>query len=63
MKGWVTVDPNKVAEVVNQFGRLKVLDDRELVIEVEQSNDFEKLQEALEKAFGKEVDAELIAKK
>jgi len=63
MKGWVTVDPNKVVEVVNQFGRLKVLDDRELVIELEKKDDFEKLQEAFEKAFGKEVDAEMIPKK
>ena len=33
MKGWVTVDPNEAVEVVNRFGRLKVLDDRELVID------------------------------
>jgi len=63
MKGWVTVDPSKVIEVVNRFGRLKVLDDRELVIEVEKVEDFQKLQRALTDAFGREVEAELIPKK
>jgi len=63
MKGWVTVDPSKVIEVVNRFGRLRVLDDRELVIEVEKMEDFQKLQEALKEVFGGEVDAELILKK
>ena len=63
MKGWVTTDPSKVIETVNRFGRLKVLDDRELVIEVENREDFENLQKALQKAFGSEVDAEAITKK
>ena len=34
MKGWVTVDPKKAIEVVERYGRLKVLDDHELVVEV-----------------------------
>ena len=63
MKGWVTVDPSQVIEVVNRFGRLKVLEDKELVIEVEKAEDFEDLQKALKGAFGKEMDAELIPKK
>jgi hypothetical protein len=63
MKGWITVDPNKVIEVVKQHGRLKVLDDRELVTEVEKAEDPESLQEALQKAFRGEVDAEAITKK
>jgi hypothetical protein len=63
MKGWVTVDPQKVIEVVQGYGRLKVLDDRELVIEVEKIEDFQKLQKALLEVFGKEIDAELILKK
>jgi hypothetical protein len=63
MKGWVTADPSKVIEIVNQYGRLKVLDDRELVIEAEKSEDLEGLQAALEKAFGGEVDAEAVKKK
>jgi len=63
MKGWVTVDPSQVIEVVNRFGRLKVLDDRELVIEVEKMEDFQKLQKALEETFEGEVDAELVLRK
>jgi hypothetical protein len=63
MKGWVTVDPSKVIETVNRYGRLKVLDDRELVIEVEEAEDFQNLKTALHEAFGQEVESELIAKK
>ena len=63
MKGWVTVDPSKVIDVVTRFGRLKVLDDRELVIEVETMEDFQKLQKALQETFGGEAEAELILKK
>ena len=62
MKGWVTVDPKKAIEVVEQYGRLKVLDDRELVVEVETIGDFQRLQEALHKNFGHEMDVELIRK-
>ncbi len=63
MKGWVTVDPYQVIEVVKPYGRLKVLDDRELVIEFEKGKDLEDLQKALKENFGNEVDAELIQKK
>jgi hypothetical protein len=63
MKGWVTVDPSEVIEVVNRFGRLKVLDDRELVIEAEKMEDFQNLKKALHETFGQEVEAELIVKK
>jgi hypothetical protein len=63
MKGWVTVDPLKAIEIVGNFGRLKVLDDRELVIEMEDSKSLQGLQRALYDAFGDEVDAELIQKK
>lgn len=63
MKGWVTVDPSQVIEIIKEFGRLKVLDDRELVIEMEHLENFQHLQKALYDAFGNEVDAELIQKK
>jgi hypothetical protein len=62
MKGWVTADPSKVIEIVNRSGRLKVLDDRELVIEFERKEDVQNLQKALEEAFGKEVDVEILVK-
>jgi hypothetical protein len=63
MKGWVTADPQKAIEVVQRYGRLKVLDDRELVVEVERMEDFQNLQKALHDIFGQEVDVELIRKK
>jgi hypothetical protein len=63
MKGWVTVDPSTVVETINRSARLKVLDDRELVVEFEEMEDFENLQNALKDAFGNEVDVELIRKR
>jgi hypothetical protein len=63
MKGWITVDPIKVIETVNPYGRMKVLDERELVIEFEKGEDFQKLQDALEKTFSGEVDIERISKR
>jgi hypothetical protein len=63
MKGWITVDPSKVIEVVNRYGRLKVLDERELVVEVEKKEDIQKLEKAIQEAFGGEVDIEVILKK
>ena len=63
MKGWITVVPKEVIEVVNQYGRLKVLDDRELVVEVEKTEDIQKLQKALQETFEGEVDVEVLSKK
>ncbi len=63
MKGWITVDPAKVIEAVNKYGRLKVLDDRELVVEVEKTEDIQRLQKALQETFEGEVDVEAISKK
>ncbi len=63
MKGWVTVDPKKVIEAVSQFGRLKVLDERELVVEVEKMEDIERLQKKVQEVFKGEVDIEPDAKR
>jgi len=63
MKGWVTTDPKAVTEVVKRYGRLKVLDDRELVIEAEREEDIEKLNKELAEIFHGEVDAELVKKR
>lgn len=62
MKGWITVDPKKVIEIVNQYGRLKILDDRELVVEVEKKEDIQNLEKAFQKAFGAEVNIEPMQK-
>jgi hypothetical protein len=63
MKGWITVNPHEVIEIVNQYGRLKVLDDRELVVEGEKMEDIQKLQKAIQETFGDEVDVEVIPKR
>ncbi len=63
MKGWITVDPKHFIGVVNRFGRLVVLDDRDLFVEVEKSEDFENLQKAVQETFRGEVDIEKLTKK
>jgi len=63
MKGWITVDPRKVVEVVNRYGRLKVLDEKELVVEFDKTEDIQKLQQALQETFEGEVDVEALSKR
>jgi hypothetical protein len=63
MKGWVTTDPQEVIEVIKDYGRLRVLDERDLVVEVETMEDYERLAEALRNKFGGAVELELIPKK
>jgi len=63
MKGWITVDPKKVIEVVSRYGKLKVLDEKELVVEVEKMEDVQQLQKAVQETFGGEVDVEPISKR
>jgi len=63
MKGWITVDPKKVIEIVSRYGRLKVLDERELVVEVEKIEDIQRLQKAVQETFGGEVDVEPVSKR
>jgi len=60
MKGWVTVDVKKAIEMVQKRGRLKILDDRELVVEFESKEDFEQLSGELVEAFGDQLDMEQV---
>ncbi len=48
MKGWVTNKTYKVIEVVKPLAKMKVLDDRELALELEHEDDFDKLNKALQ---------------
>ena len=59
MKGWITVEPNHVIEIINKYGKLKVLDDKELVIEMDDPASLKPLQKDISTAFGSEVDIEL----
>ena len=58
MKGWITVDPDAVIQAVERRGRLRVLDDRDLVVECRSAADLEALRADLAEAFGAEIDVE-----
>ena len=60
MKGWVTVDVKKAIEVVKQYGHMKVLDERDLVVEMETEKEFEALNRELSELFGDQLDLERI---
>jgi len=60
MKGWVTTDVKQVIQVVKKFGLLKVLDERDLVVETESEEAYEKLQGELAAHFGDQVSVERI---
>jgi hypothetical protein len=61
MKGWITVDPAEVIEVIKGYGRLRVLDERDVAVEVASAQDYDKLTKALADRFGGEVNLERIA--
>jgi hypothetical protein len=56
MKGWVTSDVKEVVDVVKKHGFLKILDDRDLVVEMETEQDFENLSRDLKSHFKDQVD-------
>ena len=60
MKGWVTSDVSEVIEVVKKHGHLKVLDERDLVVEMEADEDYENLSRDLENHFGDQMNLERI---
>ncbi len=60
MDGWVTVDVKKVIEVVERYGFLKVLDERELVVEFENHENYQVLEAELLDKFQDQVNLERI---
>jgi hypothetical protein len=60
MKGWVTVEVKKVVEIINRYGYLKVLDERDLVVDVETEEDYEKLNKEIEKEFKDQLNLERV---
>jgi len=60
MKGWVTVEVKKVVESINKYGYLKVLDERNLVVDVETEEDYEKLNKELEREFKDQLNLERV---
>ena len=63
MKGWVTADVYQVLDIVNHHGRLKVLDEYDLVVEAENLSVMEALSAELTQTFGEEVWIEVLEKK
>lgn len=56
MKGWITVDPDQVVAEIRPHGRLKLLDDRILVIEFEDEDSFAALNRIMQEKFPDQVD-------
>jgi hypothetical protein len=54
-RGWWTVEPNEVADVVKQFGRLVVGDGGELMVELPDEKAVNALSKALAERFGDQV--------
>jgi len=54
-RGWWTVEPDDVAEVIRPFGRLVVGDGGELMVEFESQGEADSLAEALKERFGDQV--------
>jgi hypothetical protein len=63
MKGWFTVDVHQAIEIIQQHGKLKVLDDVDLVVETHDPDQMAAVSEKLAEAFGEEAWLEPIAKK
>jgi hypothetical protein len=62
-KGWFTVDVGRVVEIVRQHGKLKLLDDYDLVVETDGELEMTSLAEKLPEAFGEEMGLEPYIKK
>lgn len=55
MKGWVTADVAGIATLVKQYGKLRVLDETDLVVETKDKETMEALSEELSRVFGQEA--------
>ena len=60
MKGWVTADVRKTLEIINRHASLKVLDDRDLVVETETEDDYNSLEQDLVAHFQDQVNLERV---
>ncbi|MFZ7113005.1 MAG: hypothetical protein ACOWYE_15080 [Desulfatiglandales bacterium] len=54
-RGWWTVEPEKVAKIVEGHGRLVVGEAGELMVEFEKQEDVDTLVQALSEAFGDQI--------
>lgn len=63
MKGWVTADVVEVANLITRYGKLRVLDERDLIVETQDMEAMEAISRELAQVFGEEVWVETIKKK
>jgi len=63
MKGWVTADVVQVTNLITQYGKLRVLNERDLIVETQDTEAMEAISRELAQAFGKDVWIEVIQKK
>ena len=60
MEGWITVDPYKVIETVNKYGKFTLNEKGELFVEISNENDFETLKNELFENFKDQIILEKI---
>lgn len=60
MKGWVTTDVKQVIGIVKKHGFSKVLDERDLVVEMETEDDYHRLNRDLRDHFQDQVHPEKL---
>ncbi|MGD2096617.1 MAG: hypothetical protein PVG35_03495 [Desulfobacterales bacterium] len=63
MKGWFTVDVHQAIDIIQQHGKLRVLDDVDLVVETHDPEQMAAVSKKLAEVFGEEAWLEPIAKK
>ena len=63
MKGWVTADVVHVTNLITQHGKLRVLNERDLIVETQNMEDMETISRELVQSFGEEVWVEVMPKK
>ncbi len=63
MKGWVTADVVQVTNLITQYGKLRVLNERDLIVETQNMEDMETISREFAQAFGEEVWIEVMQKK
>ncbi|MBF0525909.1 MAG: hypothetical protein HQK56_12530 [Deltaproteobacteria bacterium] len=62
MKGWATVDVYQLIDIINKHGKLRLLDDYDVVVETADTAGIQSIQEELAAAFAEEAWLEYIPK-
>jgi hypothetical protein len=62
MQGWVTVDVHAAIDLIQRYGKLKVLDGYDLIVETPDQSELQALSQKLAETFGEEAWVEPMAK-